>query len=48
MAASIATCWPETVNTCVLLPICTENWLRFTARLGDEAPEVRFERTVRT
>ena len=28
-----------------IVPLCTENWLRFTARLDDEAPEVRFERT---
>jgi hypothetical protein len=31
-----------------MVPICTENWLRFSARLDDGALEVRFERAVRT
>src|SRR5918998_4603199 len=29
---------------CVIFPICTENELRFSARLDNRAPEVRFER----
>ena len=36
---------PKIELACVMVPICTQNWLRFTARLDDEAPEVRFERT---
>jgi hypothetical protein len=28
---------------CVIVPICTENPLRFSARLGGEASEVHFE-----
>jgi hypothetical protein len=32
---------------CVIVPLCTENWLRFSARLDEGAPEeVRFERAV--
>jgi hypothetical protein len=31
----------------VIVPLCTENWLRFSARLGEGAPEeVSFERLV--
>jgi hypothetical protein len=30
----------------VIVPLCTENRLRFSARLDDGAPEVRFERIV--
>jgi hypothetical protein len=30
----------------VLVPLCTENWLRFSAVLHDVAPDVRFERVV--
>ena len=43
-AASTATCWLEIVRTCVLVPLCTENVLRFSARLDNGLPEVRFER----
>jgi hypothetical protein len=28
---------------CVIVPKCTENWLRFSARLDNGTPEVRFE-----
>jgi hypothetical protein len=28
----------------VIVPLCTENWLRFSARLDEGAPEVSFER----
>jgi hypothetical protein len=31
----------------VLVPECTENVLRFSARLDEGAPQVRFERAVR-
>ena len=37
---------PEIELACVLVPECTENVLRFSARLDDRAPEVRFERAV--
>jgi hypothetical protein len=30
--------------TCVIVPLCTENVLRFSAVLHDVAPNVRFER----
>jgi hypothetical protein len=30
----------------VIVPLCTENWLRFSALLHDGAPEVSFERAV--
>jgi hypothetical protein len=33
---------------CVMVPIQTENRLRFSVRLEDGALEVRFERAVRT
>jgi hypothetical protein len=33
-------------STCVMVPKKTENALRFSARLADGAPEVRFERAV--
>ena len=45
-AASSATCWLGFASTCVIVPICTENVLRFSARLAEGAPEVRFERIV--
>ena len=32
-------------SACVIVPLCTENVLRFSARLDEGAPEeVRFER----
>jgi hypothetical protein len=31
-----------------MVPIKTENWLHFSARLDDGVPEVRFERSVVT
>jgi hypothetical protein len=37
---------PEMEFTCVIVPIRTENRLRFSALLHDGAPEVRFERAV--
>jgi hypothetical protein len=43
-AASTATCWLEIVRTCVMVPIKTENGMRFSVRLHDGASEVRFER----
>jgi hypothetical protein len=43
LAASTATCWLEIVRTCVIVPLCTENVLRFSARLLDGTPEVRLE-----
>jgi hypothetical protein len=36
LAASTATCWLEIIRTCVLVPIQTENRLRFSAQLTDE------------
>jgi hypothetical protein len=36
--------FPDVGRLCVIVPLCTENWLRFSARLDDEVPEVRFER----
>jgi hypothetical protein len=45
-AARMATCWPEMARTCVIVPICTEKGLRFSAHLGSGEPEVRFERIV--
>jgi hypothetical protein len=30
-------------SACVIVPLCTENALRFSARLDDGSPEVRFE-----
>ena len=38
---------PEIELACVIVPKKTENWLRFSARLGDGAPEVRLERVGR-
>jgi hypothetical protein len=35
---------PEMANNCVIVPVCTESGLRFSARLDYEAPDVRFER----
>jgi hypothetical protein len=37
---------PEKVLTCVMVPKKTENALRFSARLVDGTPEVRFEQIV--
>jgi hypothetical protein len=37
---------PDVGQTCVIVPICTENALRFSTRLGDGAPEVHLERAV--
>jgi hypothetical protein len=31
-----------------MVPKKTENWLRFSARLDDEVPQVRFELAYRT
>jgi hypothetical protein len=45
-AASAATCWLKIVRTCVIVPKKTENALRFSARLDEGAPQVRFERIV--
>jgi hypothetical protein len=33
-------------SACVIVPVCTENWLRFSARLDHSTPEVRFVRAV--
>jgi hypothetical protein len=46
LAASIATWCLEVARPCVIVPVCTENELRFSARLGDRDPTVRFERAV--
>jgi hypothetical protein len=32
---------------CVMVPVCTENGLRFSAYLGSGEPEVHFELGVR-
>jgi hypothetical protein len=37
---------PEKELTCVMVPKKTENALRFSARLVDGTPEVRFEQIV--
>jgi hypothetical protein len=34
---------PEKELTCVIVPLCTENWLRFSARVDDVTRTVRFE-----
>ena len=39
---------PEIELACVMVPKMTENALRFSARLADETPEVRFELAFRT
>ena len=36
------------VSICVMVPVRTENMMRFSARLHDGATEVRFERAVRS
>jgi hypothetical protein len=38
--------FPDVGRLCVMVPLCTENALRFSARLDEGAPEVRFERIV--
>jgi hypothetical protein len=38
--------FPDVGRLCVIIPLCTENWLRFSAILDEGAPEVRFERAV--
>ena len=35
--------FPAVGKLCVIVPLCTENGLRFSARLAEGAPEVRFE-----
>jgi hypothetical protein len=40
--------FPDVGRLCVMVPIRTENWLRFSARMHDGASEVRFERAVRS
>jgi hypothetical protein len=38
---------PDVGRLCVIVPLCTENRLRFSAALEDGAlPEVRFERVA--
>jgi hypothetical protein len=37
---------PEIELACVIVPLCTENALRFSAILDEGAPEVRFEKIV--
>jgi hypothetical protein len=37
---------PDVGKLCVMVPIKTENWLHFSARLADGTPEVHFELTV--
>jgi hypothetical protein len=37
---------PDVGRLCVMVPKKTENWLRFSARLDDGAPEVRFDRVA--
>ena len=36
--------FPDVGWICVIVPLCTENVLRFSAVLHDVAPSVRFER----
>jgi hypothetical protein len=38
--------FPDVGWICVLVPLCTENGLRFSARLADGTPEVHLERVV--
>jgi hypothetical protein len=38
--------FPDVGRLCVIVPLCTENWLRFSAVLHDVAPDVRFEKIV--
>jgi hypothetical protein len=45
MRSSGNTPFPDVGRLCVMVPKCTEDWLRFSARLHDGAPEeVRFKR----
>jgi hypothetical protein len=39
--------FPDVGKLCVIFPLCTENRLRFSIRLDDGGPEVRFELAVR-
>jgi hypothetical protein len=38
--------FPDVGHLCVIVPLCTENVLRFSVRLDDGAPAVRFERVA--
>jgi hypothetical protein len=38
--------FPDVGRLCVMVPLCTDNRLRFSARLDEGAPEVRFEWVV--
>jgi hypothetical protein len=39
--------FPDVGLLCVIVPIKTENWMHFSARLDNGTPEVRLERAVR-
>ena len=39
--------FPDVGRLCVIVPLCTENRLRFSTRLDNGSPEVRLEREVR-
>ena len=39
--------FPDVGKLCVMVPVMTENWLRFSARLDEGDPEVRFELALR-
>jgi hypothetical protein len=39
--------FPDIGRLCVIVPIKTESWLHFNARLDDGTPEVRFEMALR-
>jgi hypothetical protein len=45
-ARSTTTCCPEMARTCVIVPVCTENKLRFSAHLDNKVSVVRFERVA--
>jgi hypothetical protein len=39
--------FPDVGRLCVIVPLCTENALYFSAKLADRVPEVRLERVGR-
>jgi hypothetical protein len=39
--------FPDVGRLGVMVPLCTEHWFRFSAKLDDRVPEVRLERVAR-
>jgi hypothetical protein len=48
MAKFVERTFPDVGRLCVMVPKKTENRLRFSVRLADGTPEVRFELAFRT